>query len=132
MYDSDDTNRNQVSNEDDIPLESISKLQDSVNLLNLLRSAIDEIPLGITLADLSGKIVLSNKGESDIHGYANGELLGKDVSVFTGDASPKSSQKVQDWKAWSREVLSTRKDGSKVYIELTSNAIKSRTLLEIQ
>jgi diguanylate cyclase (GGDEF)-like protein/PAS domain S-box-containing protein len=103
----------------------IEKLIEPENkVLNLLRSAIDEVPLGITLADLSGKIVLSNTGEANIHGYTKGELLGSDVSVFTGDERPKSPHKIFNWKPWSREVLSTRKDGSKVYIELTSNTIK--------
>jgi diguanylate cyclase (GGDEF)-like protein/PAS domain S-box-containing protein len=124
MNDSRDTGTNGSTNEDDSPLESISKLQDSASFLDLLRSAIDEIPLGITLTDLSGKILLSSKGEADIHGYANGELLGRDVSVFTGGEGAGSPKMVHDWEPWTREVLTTRKDGSKLYIELTSNTIK--------
>src|SRR5262245_44254954 len=43
----------------------------------LLNKAMEELPIGLTVSDLEGRIVYTNSAEAAMHGYIADELIGK-------------------------------------------------------
>lgn len=95
--------------------------------LSLLKKAIDTTKVGITLADLQGKIIYSNPAEAMLHGYSTEELIGKDVSLFApqGNRQHLNMDAISKSETKRRESINLRKDGSSFPVYLTSNIVKS-------
>ena len=92
----------------------------------LLESAIETIPLGVTISNKKGKIIYTNPAEAKMHGYTMNELIGQDMSVFFPKQLWKNlnSQQIEDAENWKRESLNIRKDGSVFPVQLISTAVK--------
>jgi PAS domain S-box-containing protein len=90
--------------------------------LNLLKKAVESIPIGITIADMERKIVYTNPAEAEIHGYTVEELIDSHVGIF----APPETWRPLDFSllhlrsAWQRESTNLRKDGSRFPVLLTS------------
>jgi diguanylate cyclase (GGDEF)-like protein/PAS domain S-box-containing protein len=94
--------------------------------LRLLKTSIETISTGITIADINGKILYTNPAEAVMHGYEVEELAGKNVSIFCPDKRKKrrTRKEVAGWKEWTREVTEVRKDGSALPLQLKSIPVK--------
>ncbi len=94
--------------------------------LSLLKAAFDCLPIGITISDVNGKIIYSNPAEADMHGYAQHELIGKDVWQFAPCylKKPFPPEKIVSSAPWRRECINIRKSGEEFPVQLTSTAIK--------
>jgi PAS domain S-box-containing protein len=90
--------------------------------LNLLKKAVESIPIGITITDAGRKIVYTNPAEADMHGYAIEELLDSEVTIFAPPETwrPLNVNLLQSREAWQRESINVRKDGSLFPVLLTS------------
>jgi PAS domain S-box-containing protein len=93
------------------------------------RDLVDNIKLGIfrSMQGPQGKLLEVNRAMEDITGYSREELLQTDLcSLLSGiDPNPVFSNdiNVTDWKV-TRELLLTRKDGSKITVSETIVAIR--------
>ncbi|MDA8106599.1 MAG: PAS domain S-box protein [Nitrospiraceae bacterium] len=96
--------------------------------LNLLKKAVESIPIGITITDAERKIVYTNPAEAEMHGYAIEELLDCEVKIF---APPETWRPLNlnllSREAWQRESINVRKDGSLFPVLLTSVPVTDDT-----
>ncbi len=94
--------------------------------LRLLKTSIETISTGITIADIDGKILYTNPAEAMIHGYTVEELVGMNVSIFSPDnrQRKRNSKEISAWKEWTREVTEIRKDRTTFPVQLKSIPVK--------
>ncbi|MBI5848715.1 MAG: EAL domain-containing protein [Nitrospirae bacterium] len=94
--------------------------------LRLLKTSIETISTGITIADIDGKILYTNPAEAMIHGYTVEELVGMNVGVFSPDKRRKrrNPNDVSAWKEWTREVIEIRKDRTTFPVQLKSIPVR--------
>ena len=57
--------------------QNVNRLAESQARLEMLKVAVDSLPIGITFSDIDGIIVYSNPAEAQIHGYEVGEQIGR-------------------------------------------------------
>jgi diguanylate cyclase (GGDEF)-like protein/PAS domain S-box-containing protein len=97
----------------------------SQELLRVLRKAVQTMQLGLTVTDLSGRIVYVNPAEARMHGYEPAELLGRDVSVLApGMRLPRPGPaQLRQMTSWSRESVNRRRDGTLFPVQLLSDAV---------
>ena len=60
-------------------IEDISGRRRMEDGLRLFRTAVQSLPLGITISDMDGKVIFLNAAEAKMHGYTVDELLGRDA-----------------------------------------------------
>jgi PAS domain S-box-containing protein len=91
-----------------------------------LKKAVDTMLLGVTIADLDGKIIYTNPAEAALHGYQTEELLGKDVNLFVPPEfrKPFTLDEIKNWKGLMRESVNIRKDGSTFPVWSMSEIVK--------
>ena len=94
--------------------------------LRLLKTSIETISTGITIADIDGTILYTNPAEASMHGYTVDELVGRNVSIFCPDNRRKKRNpiEVSAWKEWTREVTEVRKDRSTFSLQLKSIPVR--------
>ena len=107
----------------------LTQLQQDEERLEMLKEAIDCLPIGtgITISDTQGKIIYVNGVESEMHGYAPGELLGKDACVLAPPRRDPPFPRLDHATLglYKRECLNVRKDGLEFPVQLTSIPIKN-------
>jgi diguanylate cyclase (GGDEF)-like protein/PAS domain S-box-containing protein len=93
-------------------------------LLRLLQTSVETMNLGLTITDVQGKILFTNRAEAVMHGYEQQELLGKEARIFAPHASwnPPHAENVREMKTWRREAVNIRKDGTTFPVQLISEA----------
>lgn len=98
---------------------------DSSETLHSLQTAVETMQLGVTITDLAGVIVYTNKAEAVMHGYTVDELIGKRVSIFAPRDlhNPMTLQRIQEMHRWHRESLNVRKDGTTFPVHLRSDVV---------
>jgi len=97
--------------------------------LRRLGKAVETMQLGVTITDMTGKIIYTNPADAKMHGYSVEELIGKDVRFF---APPESRQKmtleqIEEMKGWVRESTNIRNDTSVFPVYLMSSLVKDET-----
>ena len=108
-------------------IHDITELKNAEDRLLLLKEAVDCLPIGITISDVHGKILYTNPTEALMHGYAPGELLGRDA----GDFGPKHLKNpvphdwVNDSGVWKRESVNLRRNGEEFPVQLSSIAVRN-------
>ena len=102
------------------------RLRQAEESLRLFTSAVDTIPLGVTITDTGGKILYANAAEAAMHGYPVEELIGRDARVFSPNRlwRPMSKEQVREMRRWRRESVNVAQDGRLIHVQLTSNAVK--------
>jgi PAS domain S-box-containing protein len=104
-------------------IEERKKLE---NELMLVREAVESLPIGITISDLTGRIIYTNPAEARMHGYSVDELIGRDSKVLAppGMWKPRSFDQIYNSGAWKRTATNVRKNGELFPVVLTSIAVK--------
>ena len=106
--------------------QNVQHLAESQARLEMLKVAVDSLPIGITFCDVNGVIVYSNPAEAQMHGYEVGELVGKEARKFsTSDRSRQiAAGKLKSLGVWRRESVNVRKSGEKFAAQLTSIPVR--------
>jgi PAS domain S-box-containing protein/diguanylate cyclase (GGDEF)-like protein len=93
--------------------------------LRMLRKAVETMQLGVTITDLSGRILYSNPADARMHGYEAGELEGADARILAPpeQARPLQPQRLEEVRSWSRETVNVRKDGTRFPVLLRSDLV---------
>lgn len=91
-----------------------------------LEEAVENMPVGLTIADKEGNIVYSNPAEAVIHGYSPHELLGRPARKFSTMRFWKSHtpEKLRAFSLLKRETSNIKKDGTLFPVQLTSSVVK--------
>jgi diguanylate cyclase (GGDEF)-like protein/PAS domain S-box-containing protein len=108
-------------------LQEVTEMRHVEDNLRMLKEAVDCLPIGITLSDVSGKIIYSNPAEAEIHGYSPEELIGKDANEFAPQSQrkPLTSNQMNSMGLLKRESVNIRKSGEAFPVQLTSLAVRS-------
>jgi diguanylate cyclase (GGDEF)-like protein/PAS domain S-box-containing protein len=95
-------------------------------VVRMLAKAVENMQLGVTITDMSGRIVYTNPAEARMHGYQVDELLGCNARVLGPpehiralDESTRESA-----ASWTRETVNVRRDGSRFEVLLWSDLVK--------
>lgn len=109
------------------PLPTVGEARD------LLRSAIEWLPIGVIVANSDGMIAVVNREVERLFGYADGELIGQSIDVLvpgvahTNDAAPGRDFTAQPHAraiGAERELFGRRRDGSEVPVEVGLTPIR--------
>ena len=97
--------------------------------LRTLKHAIETIPIGVTIADVTGRIIFTNLAEAEMHGYSVEELVGNDVRIFSPNAEAKewNREEIRHYGCLCRESLNVRKDGSIFPVYLISSVVQDNS-----
>ena len=100
--------------------------QDEEELLQL-KQAVEAMPIGVTISDLTGRIRYVNPAEADLHGYQVGELLGQDIGIFAPPEfrQPITLDQLPFWQGLKRESVNLRQNGSRFPVWLMSELIRA-------
>ena len=92
-----------------------------------LQKAVETMHLGVTITDISRKIIYTNPADAKMHGYIQQELIGKDAGIFAPPSIRRnmSLKEVIQMKGWIRESLNIRKDGSRFPVQLMSDLVRN-------
>ncbi len=104
---------------------NVIRLTESRARLEMLKVAVDSLPIGITFCDTDGIIIYSNPAEAHIHGYKVDELIGKEARKFsTGSRSRQlGAEQLRKLGVWRRESVNVRKNGEEFPAQLTSISV---------
>src|ERR1039457_862005 len=106
--------------------QNVNRLAESQARLEMLKTAVDSLPIGITFCGIDGVIVYSNPAEAQMHGYEVNELIGKEARKFsTSDHSrPITAEHLKKLGVWRRESANVRKNGEEFSAHLTSISVR--------
>lgn len=109
----------------DMLLAEIVERKKAEEELRSLKKAVETMQLGVTIADVNGKILYTNLAEAKMHGYEVEELIGKDVRIFAPAESWNRLpvENMRGVKSYKRESINVRKDGSYFPVQLLSDAL---------
>lgn len=103
-----------------------SKLTLDYSMYKIMQDSLNSLPIGVTITDIEGKIIYTNKAEATMHGYTVEELIGKDARIMAPPHLWKRLEfeelhRMGDWK---RKTVNIKKNGELFPVQLTSIAIK--------
>jgi diguanylate cyclase (GGDEF)-like protein/PAS domain S-box-containing protein len=106
--------------------QNVKTLAESRARLEMLKVAVDSLPIGITFSDVNGVIVYSNPAEARMHGYQVDELVGKEARSFSTSNRSRhlTADQFKDIGVWRRESVNVRKDGEEFPALLTSISVR--------
>ena len=99
--------------------------------LSLFRTAVQSLPLGVTITDLDGKVIYVNSAEARMHGYVVDELLGRAASVL-GSYQQRSGFSLREMISrnligdipFTRDVTNVRRDGTVFPVTISSVIVR--------
>jgi diguanylate cyclase (GGDEF)-like protein/PAS domain S-box-containing protein len=91
--------------------------------LRRLRQAVETFEVGVTITDMEGRILYSNRAEAQMHGYRAEELVGRHVSVFMPGSWEPTPGRPSAMRSWRRETVNVRRDGTIFPVQLVSDAV---------
>jgi diguanylate cyclase (GGDEF)-like protein/PAS domain S-box-containing protein len=91
--------------------------------------AFDTMQVGVTITDITGRIVYVNAAGAEMHGYELDELLGQPASILGRSAARKTVtvQSLSDVSRWKRETLNMKKNGESFPVLLMSDVIEDES-----
>lgn len=97
--------------------------------LRFFSEAVEEAPDGVQIADLSGRIIYSNKAIEKIYGFSPQEYSGRHVNEMNAD--PEFAEKfilprIRETGQWTGELMVKHKDGGTFPIWLTTSLVKNK------
>ena len=104
----------------------LTEQERTVRLRRQLEKAVETMQIGVTITDLSGKILYVNPAEAHMHGWAAEELIGKSASIFapSGERRPMTADQIREMRSWQREVANVRSDGTTLPVSLLSDVVR--------
>lgn len=92
-----------------------------------LEQAVETMQLGVTITNLDGKIIYTNRAGAEMHDYQVEELLGQDVRILAPSGLQKAPtlKQIKKWKGLIRESVNARKDGTTFPVWLMSEIVKN-------
>ena len=95
--------------------------------LRRLEKAFETMQLGLTIADVQGRIVYTNPADAAMHGYTVDELIGQQVAIFAppGTRQRMGLEQIKEMKSWRRETVNVRKEGSVFPVQLMSDVVQN-------
>jgi len=105
--------------------QNVKNLAESRARLEMLKVAVDSLPIGITFSDVDGVIVYSNPAEARMHGYEVSELVGREARSFSTSnrSRPVAAERLKEFGVWRRESVNVRKNGEEFPAQLTSISV---------
>ncbi|MEK6744250.1 MAG: PAS domain S-box protein [Nitrospirota bacterium] len=99
--------------------------------LSLFRTAVQSLPLGVTITDLDGKVIFMNPSEARMHGYTVDELLGKAATIL-GQSQQRSGPSVREMISrnligdtpFTRDATNVRRDGTVFPVNISSVVVR--------
>ncbi|PYQ21263.1 MAG: hypothetical protein DMF79_08595, partial [Acidobacteria bacterium] len=91
--------------------------------LRRLEKAVETIEMGVTITDMTGRILYTNPAEAELHGYRVQDLIGQHVSVFMPAAWRPAAGQPTAVRSWRRETVNLRRDGTIFPVQLLSDAV---------
>lgn len=107
-------------------IQDLTSMRPVEDRLEMLKEAVDSLPIGITLSDINGRIIYVNPTEAKMHGYEVDELIGREAHHFAQKSlrKPLPPEKLNDIRVWKRESTNLKKNGEEFPVQLTSIAVK--------
>ncbi len=91
--------------------------------LQRLEKAVGSIEMGVTITDMTGRILYTNPAEAELHGYRVEDLIGQNVSIFMPAAWRPAAGQPSKIRSWRRETVNLRRDGTIFPVQLLSDAV---------
>lgn len=91
--------------------------------LRMLDKAVETMSQGLTITDLTGRIIYVNPADARMHGYRVEELLGQSSWVFNAERVRTPLPRPPELSRWERERLNIRKDGTTFPVRLISDVV---------
>ncbi|HEY6009781.1 MAG TPA: diguanylate cyclase, partial [Geobacteraceae bacterium] len=106
--------------------QEVSGTQQVLERLQLLKEAIDSLPIGITITSTDGKIIYANPAEAEMHGLTLEELLSREARQFAPSRLHRelSTEDMHGLGVWRRESVNVRTDGEEFPVQLSSMAVR--------
>jgi PAS domain S-box-containing protein len=97
--------------------------------LRQLKKAVDTLQIGLTITDVTGRIVYTNPAEAEMHGFTVEELLRSEGRALSPreDWQPPTVDRLREFRRWKRERTRQRKDGSVFPVQLLSDVVMDET-----
>src|SRR5262245_44812293 len=97
--------------------------------LRQLKKAVDTLQIGLSITDVTGRIVYTNPAEAEMHGFTVEELLHREGRALSPreDWHPPSMDRLREFRRWKRERTRQRKDGSVFPVQLLSDVVVDET-----
>ncbi|MBI5879991.1 MAG: PAS domain S-box protein [Chloroflexi bacterium] len=89
----------------------------------LLEKALQTMTIGVTITNVDGRIVYTNRADAEMHGYTVEELIGQPARVFGTAPQARPWSDIAQMHSWLRETVNLRKDGSSFPVLLLSDAV---------
>jgi PAS domain S-box-containing protein len=96
--------------------------------LRLLQEAVETMEIGLTITDVSGRILYVNQADARMHGYKPEQLIGQEARIFAPKElwRPMSQNEISQATRLPREKINIRADGSTFPVHLISNVVRSQ------
>jgi len=93
--------------------------------LRYFKKAVENMQMGVTIADLKGDILYANPAEARIHGYSQGELTGRNIMIFSPPElwKPMNINQLMTLKSWRQESINIKKNGTVFPVYLLSDIV---------
>lgn len=93
--------------------------------LRILEKAVQTMSLGVTVADLEGRILYVNPADARMHGYSVDELLGKNAQLYSSPSKETDGDSDSIYlQPWSRERTNVTRDGRTFPVRLVSDIVR--------
>jgi diguanylate cyclase (GGDEF)-like protein/PAS domain S-box-containing protein len=93
--------------------------------LRQLKKAVDTLQIGLSITDVTGRIVYTNPAEAEMHGFTVEEMLRSEGRALSPreDWQPASLDRLREFRRWRRERVRQRKDGTIFPVQLLSDVV---------
>jgi diguanylate cyclase (GGDEF)-like protein/PAS domain S-box-containing protein len=90
-----------------------------------LKKAVDTLQIGLSITDVSGRIVYTNPAEARMHGFTVDEMLRSEGRALSPreDWQPPTVERLREFRRWTRERTRQRKDGTVFPVRLLSDVV---------
>ncbi len=114
------------------PIGAVLILRDVTEKERLLKElkgfklAVDSMQIGVTMTDLDRKILYVNEAEAEMHGFEQGELLGRSArSLGTKGQEGSDDSWIERPARWTRQSVNARVDGTTFPVQLFSDVVRN-------